>query len=94
MTPADLKYLETQIWKSADDLRANPDLAANEYDTPVLGLIFLKFADGKFKQQLPAIQAEYDKLKGGRREKPIECNCKSSRATGSPLRSALQTKRP
>ena len=72
MTPAELKHLEDQLWKSADDLRANSDLAASEYGTPVLGLIFLKFADGKFKQHLPAIQAEYDKLKGGRREKPIE----------------------
>jgi len=72
MSPTELKILETQLWKSADDLRANSDLAASEYDTPVLGLIFLKFADGKFKQHLPAIQAEYDKLKGGRREKPIE----------------------
>lgn len=72
MTPEALKHLETQLWKSADDLRANSDLAASEYDTPVLGLIFLKFADGKFKQHLPAIKAEYDKLKGSRREKPIE----------------------
>lgn len=72
MRPEDLKTLETQLWKSADDLRANSDLAASEYDTPVLGLIFLKFADGKFKQHLLEIQAEYDKLKGGRREKPIE----------------------
>jgi type I restriction enzyme M protein len=62
MTPADLKHLETQLWKSADDLRANSDLASNEYSTPVLGLIFLKFADGKFKQHLPAIQAEYNNL--------------------------------
>ncbi len=72
MTPTELKHLEAQLWKSADDLRANSDLAASEYDTPVLGLIFLKFADGKFKQHLPAIQAEYDKLKGGRREKSME----------------------
>ncbi len=72
MTPEALKHLETQLWKSADDLRANSDLAASEYDTPVLGLIFLKFADGKYKQHLQAINAEYDKLKGTRREKPIE----------------------
>lgn len=72
MRPEDLKVLETQLWKSADDLRANSDLAPSEYDTPVLGLIFLKFADGKFKQHLPQIEAEYKKLKGGRREKPIE----------------------
>ena len=72
MTPEALKHLETQLWKSADDLRANSDLAASEYDTPVLGLIFLKFADGKFKKHLPAIEAEYDKLKGSRREKAVE----------------------
>lgn len=72
MTPAEIKHLEDRLGKSADELRANSDLAASEYGTPVLGLIFLKFADCKFKQHLPAIQAEYDKLKGGRREKPIE----------------------
>lgn len=72
MTPEQLKNLEAQLWKSADDLRANSDLAASEYGTPVLGLIFLKFADGKFKQYLSAIKAEYDTLKGTRREKPIE----------------------
>jgi len=72
MTPEALKDLETQLWKSADDLRANSDLAASEYDTPVLGLIFLKFADGKYKQHLSAIESEFEKLKGGRREKTIE----------------------
>lgn len=30
MHPQDLKNLEAQLWKSADDLRANSDLAANE----------------------------------------------------------------
>lgn len=72
MTPTELKQLEDRLWKSADDLRANSDLGSSEYDTPVLALIFLKFADGKFKQHLPAIQAEYEKLKGSRREKPLE----------------------
>lgn len=72
MKPDDLKRLEAQLWKSAEDMHANSDLSGNEYSTPVLGLIFLKFADGKFKQHWPAIQAEYEKLKGGRREKPIE----------------------
>lgn len=61
-----VKQLETQLSKSADDLRANSDLAASEYATPVLRLIFLEFADGKFKEHLPAIKAEYKKLKGSR----------------------------
>jgi type I restriction enzyme M protein len=72
MTPEALKHLEDQLWKSADEMRANSDLSSNEYGTPVLGVIFLKFADGKFKQHEPAIKAEHAKLKGGRRERALE----------------------
>jgi type I restriction enzyme M protein len=36
-----------------------------------LGLIFLKFADNKYRQYETEIQQEYEKLKGGRREKAI-----------------------
>lgn len=39
---------EDDLWKSADTPRANSDLNASEYSTPVLGLIFLKFADNKY----------------------------------------------
>ena len=72
MTPEQIKALEDRLWASADDLRANSDLSSNEYSTPVLGLIFLKFADGKYKQHEAAIQASFKKLEGTRREKPIE----------------------
>ncbi len=71
LTTDDLKQLEANLWKSADDLRANSDLKSSEYATPVLGLIFLKFADNKYRQYEAEIQQEYEKLKGGRREKPI-----------------------
>ncbi|MEM9119738.1 MAG: class I SAM-dependent DNA methyltransferase [Cyanobacteria bacterium P01_F01_bin.56] len=71
MTPDDLKRLEETLWKSADDLRANSDLKSNEYSTPVLGLIFLRFADNRYRQYEEAIRREYESLKGGRREKPI-----------------------
>jgi type I restriction enzyme M protein len=71
MTPAALKQLENDLWRSADTLRANSDLKASEYSTPVLGLIFLKFADNKYRQHEKAILEEYAKLKGTRREKPI-----------------------
>ena len=40
-----IKQLENDLWAAADTLRANSDLKASEYSTPVLGLIFLKFAD-------------------------------------------------
>ena len=43
-----LEKLEDQLWKAADGLRANSELSSNEYSTPVLGLIFLKYADYKF----------------------------------------------
>jgi type I restriction enzyme M protein len=71
LTPAELKKLEANLWQSADTLRANSDLKSSEYATPVLGLIFLKFADNKYRQYEAEIQQEYEKLLGGRREKSI-----------------------
>jgi type I restriction enzyme M protein len=37
-----------RLWEAADKLRANTPLRSSEYSVPVLGLIFLKFADQKF----------------------------------------------
>jgi len=71
MTPEQIKELEANLWKSADTLRANTDLKSSEYSTPVLGLIFLKFADNRYKQFEPEILKEYEELKGTRREKEI-----------------------
>jgi type I restriction enzyme M protein len=48
MTTEQLKKLEATLWQTADTLRANSDLKSSEYSTPVLGLIFLKFADNKY----------------------------------------------
>ena len=69
MNKEQLKKLEADLWRAADSLRANSDLKASEYSTPVLGLIFLKFADNKYQQHEAAILAEYQKLKGSRLEK-------------------------
>ena len=63
--------LEQDLWRSADTLRANSDLKASEYATPVLGLIFLKFADNRYSHFEADILAEYEALQGGRREKPL-----------------------
>ena len=71
MTRDQLKRLEADLWSAADNLRANSDLKASEYGTPVLGLIFLKFADINYRRHEEAIQAEFDALKGTRREKPL-----------------------
>jgi type I restriction enzyme M protein len=40
--------LEKRLWEAADQLRANSGLKSQEYSTPVLGLIFLRFADVRF----------------------------------------------
>ncbi len=41
---------EKDLWDAADELRANSKLKASEYSVPVLGLIFLRYADHKFAQ--------------------------------------------
>lgn len=66
-----LKQLEANLWAAADNLRANSDLKASEYSTPVLGLIFLKFADINYRRHEEAILNEYQQLKGTRREKSL-----------------------
>jgi type I restriction enzyme M protein len=71
MTREQLKQLEADLWTAADTLRANSDLKSSEYSTPVLGLIFLKFADNNYRRHEAGIIAEYRKLKGTRREKKI-----------------------
>ncbi len=71
MTKDQLKQLEADLWSAADNLRANSDLKSSEYSTPVLGLIFLKFADNNYRRHEAEILTEYQQLKGTRREKPI-----------------------
>lgn len=46
--PTDLAELEDRLWAAADELRANSGLRASEYSSPVLGLIFLRFAESRF----------------------------------------------
>ena len=48
MTLANHSELEQRLWSAADGLRANSKLRSSEYSTPVLGLIFLRYADYKF----------------------------------------------
>ena len=40
--------LVNRLWAAADELRANSRLKASEYSIPVLGIIFLRYADVKF----------------------------------------------
>lgn len=72
MTDKELKKLKDDLWHSADILRAGAHLAANKYGQPILGLIFLRYADILYKQHKVEIEAEYNKRKGTRTEKSIK----------------------
>jgi type I restriction enzyme M protein len=43
--------LETRLWNAADQFRANSGLRSQEYSGPILGLIFLRFAEVRFAAQ-------------------------------------------
>jgi type I restriction enzyme M protein len=68
--------LEKRLWDAADQFRANSGLKAAEYSTPVLGLIFLRFADARFGAQLTklskleAATAGASSRRGSRVEEP------------------------
>jgi type I restriction enzyme M protein len=49
--------LEKRLWDAADQFRANSGLKAAEYSSPVLGLIFLRFADARFGAQRAKLEA-------------------------------------
>ena len=44
-----IRQLESELWESADLLRAGSKLTSNQYCMPVLGLIFLRYAYSRFK---------------------------------------------
>ncbi|MDX6379459.1 MAG: type restriction enzyme protein [Rubrobacteraceae bacterium] len=60
----DIARVEKKLWESADQLRANSNLSAAEYSVPVLGLIFLRYADHKFAEAQKELA---DKVSSGRR---------------------------
>ena len=72
MTDKELKKLKDDLWHAADMLRAGAHIAANKYGQPILGLIFLRYADILFKQHHDEIMEEYEKYKGTRMEKDIK----------------------
>ena len=72
MTDFELRKFKADLWHAADVLRAGAHLAANKYGQPILGLIFLRYADLLYKQHKEEIEKEYESLKGTRREKSIK----------------------
>jgi type I restriction enzyme M protein len=57
MTSEQLKQLEDRLWEAADKLRVDSGLKASEYATPILGLIFLRFASIRYNKVKPEIEA-------------------------------------
>ncbi|HRG59983.1 MAG TPA: class I SAM-dependent DNA methyltransferase [Bacteroidia bacterium] len=66
MTADQLKELENTLWQAADKLRVDSGLKASEYATPILGLIFLRFASIRYNRIKPEIEAELKAQKGSR----------------------------
>jgi type I restriction enzyme M protein len=50
--------IEKRLWDAADELRANSKLKSSEYSPPVLGLIFLRYADQKFSHAEKELNAK------------------------------------
>jgi type I restriction enzyme M protein len=64
-----IEHFDSDLWKIADDLRANSGLASNEYFMPILGLLFLRQATNRYYEALAAIEA--DKKAGMMPDRPL-----------------------
>ncbi|MER9665227.1 class I SAM-dependent DNA methyltransferase [Mesorhizobium sp. M0203] len=58
----DLAEVEKRLWSVADQLRANSGLKPSEYSRPVLGLLFLRYAETRFA----AVEKELQPREGSR----------------------------
>ena len=63
-----IEAIEKRLWKSADTLRANSELASNEYFLPVMGLIFLRHAYSRYLSVKDEIVATLPSRGGKTRE--------------------------
>jgi type I restriction enzyme M protein len=67
MNQQEIKQLETDLWDSANTLRANSKLTAAEYKDPVLGLILLRYAQNRYEQAKGAVEASIPEGPRGKR---------------------------
>ncbi|MBM6908647.1 type I restriction-modification system subunit M [Collinsella intestinalis] len=61
---ADIRKIEDELWEAADELRANSKLTSQQYCMPVLGLIFLRYAWGRFRRADAQIDEERARIEG------------------------------
>src|SRR3954468_1286802 len=66
---AGTETLESRLWAAADQLRANSGLTSAQYSQPVLGLIFLRFAEVRFLGQRAVLEKQ---AAGGRRGSRVD----------------------
>jgi type I restriction enzyme M protein len=59
--------LEKRLWDAADQFRANSGLKAQEYSGPILGLIFMRFAEARFAALRDKLQAAGSSSRRGSR---------------------------
>ena len=61
MKAEDLREVQRVLWAAADEMRANSSLAPAEYRGPVLGLVFLAYAEKRFDEVTPELQGKQRK---------------------------------
>lgn len=57
MKVTDLAKVRATLWSAADELRANSKLTPVQYRDPVLGLVFLAYAENRFESVRAAVEA-------------------------------------
>lgn len=55
---SDINKVKNDLWEAANKLRAESNLKTNEFSVPVLGLIFLRYADFKFTEAKERLDVE------------------------------------
>ena len=83
-----IQELEKRLWDAADEFRANTGLTSQEYSRPVLGLIFLRYAEFRFElaKQRMADKASSQAESG---EKPKRRRSRGGDA-GNDIKTAIQ----
>jgi len=63
----DINKIKNDLWEAANKLRAESNLKTGEFATPVLGLIFLRYADFKFTEDKKKFDIELKEFSERRR---------------------------
>lgn len=61
MKTTDLAKVRATLWAAADELRANSKLTPGQYRDPVLGLVFLAYAENRFEAVRGEVEAKATK---------------------------------